>query len=422
MSFVANVKADFKALPQRLTSGVMPLFVFVTNMGLFVGTCYAMLEGDTNNNVPVVSLAIYLGFLGLFFLIIVHLILSQRLKVTLTIVFALLLLLQVGGPLYDAMTYGLSDDVVVERSVPTLWSVLNIIFIWGWKPKYSVSWQRRLSSSEKQQLYARVRSELESNNVDKGLWTQLWSKNKGNEEKTKAAYIKSRVSQLLDHVVDDETSITLTETTSWSIKDIVVFVGLVVLGLALITISVNSIVVVDLNDLTITGTTVSHLVDAYGRVDVPGVQIAFFASGLGFSALGVGIGLLLGVLLYSVMRGKRSKFSSRYFGCAAVFLLVLGISSSFSVLMAFQDAFMDLFPRESDPDLYEKLVHMNAIVDRNWQRFGTWPIVGMVIGGLSISWAVRKVNRLNWILLPVLAGPFPYCVGYLMVFGRQVAI
>jgi len=47
-----------------------------------------------------------------------------------------------------------------------------------------------------EQLYATVWAELESGHIQQGLWAKLWAANKGNEEKTKAAYLKERVKQL----------------------------------------------------------------------------------------------------------------------------------------------------------------------------------------------------------------------------------
>ena len=217
MRFFANVGADFKAFPQRLTSGVMPLFVFVTGFGPVV--YFTVLVGVLEESWDDLAVPAVIG--GLVCLLIVHLILAQRLKITLTIVFTLQILFVVSVDEFWT-GYSLPEDpltlsyIAEEFRDPSeffiaclmvLWGVLNIIFIWGWKPKYSVSRRRRASSSEKQQLYARVWSELESNNVDKGLWAQLWSKNRGNEEKTKAAYIKKRVRRLLDAGVEGETPI-----------------------------------------------------------------------------------------------------------------------------------------------------------------------------------------------------------------------
>ena len=46
------------------------------------------------------------------------------------------------------------------------------------------------------QLYAKVWVEIESNSIDKGLWSRLYVENEGDENRTKAAYIESRVNQL----------------------------------------------------------------------------------------------------------------------------------------------------------------------------------------------------------------------------------
>jgi len=54
----------------------------------------------------------------------------------------------------------------------------------------------RKSGKSDETLYAQVWCEIESKNVDEGLWARLWSENKGDEEKTKAAYLKERVKQL----------------------------------------------------------------------------------------------------------------------------------------------------------------------------------------------------------------------------------
>ena len=64
----------------------------------------------------------------------------------------------------------------------------------------------RKSGKSDDALYAQVWREIESKNVDEGLWARLWAENKGDEDKTKAAYLKERVSQLLDAEVDVRTS------------------------------------------------------------------------------------------------------------------------------------------------------------------------------------------------------------------------
>ena len=46
------------------------------------------------------------------------------------------------------------------------------------------------------QTYARVAEEMESGQIDKGLWTRLFAENDGDEPKTRAAYIRHRVQQL----------------------------------------------------------------------------------------------------------------------------------------------------------------------------------------------------------------------------------
>ena len=54
----------------------------------------------------------------------------------------------------------------------------------------------RKSGKSDDALYAQVWREVESKNVDEGLWARLWAENRGHEEKTKAAYLNERVKQL----------------------------------------------------------------------------------------------------------------------------------------------------------------------------------------------------------------------------------
>ena len=244
MGFFANVGADFKALPHRITSGAIPAFIVATNIGSAVLIAIAAAEGARVSDFP--GFLVMLGLFSVPSFVITFLILSQRLKITLTIMFTVLALLA-GGASYKGLvvdsghgstpsvprgysfggsSWGESDNPYMPRRsfngrsrskpktgaywslIGLFWLVLNISFIWAWEPKYSVSRRRRHSSSEKQQqLYAQVWSELESNNVDKGLWAQLWAENKGDEEKAKATYLKERVSQLLDAGVTGETPI-----------------------------------------------------------------------------------------------------------------------------------------------------------------------------------------------------------------------
>jgi hypothetical protein len=50
---------------------------------------------------------------------------------------------------------------------------------------------------DEDKIYSAIADELESGNIDKGLWTRLFAQHDGDENKTKAAYIKHRVSTLM---------------------------------------------------------------------------------------------------------------------------------------------------------------------------------------------------------------------------------
>jgi len=52
-----------------------------------------------------------------------------------------------------------------------------------------------LSGSENDESYAAAWKEVKNTSVDEGLWARLFSENKGNEAKTTAAYLKTRVQQ-----------------------------------------------------------------------------------------------------------------------------------------------------------------------------------------------------------------------------------
>jgi len=64
----------------------------------------------------------------------------------------------------------------------------------------------RKSGKSDDALYAQVWREIESKNVDEGLWARLWAENKGHEEKTKAAYLNERVKQLQESARPEETA------------------------------------------------------------------------------------------------------------------------------------------------------------------------------------------------------------------------
>ena len=197
MSFVANVKADFKALPQRFRSGAMPKFIVLMNLGWYLLLWVAIgMEGKLDDAWVVLVLII-----APLYLITTYLVLSQRLKIPLTVVLGLWVL-WLG---FMILSKGLPDDpeAILALSSAFLSPAINILFLWTWVPKYRVGrWKfgSPVSSSgvSEEQLYAAVWAELESGNIHQGLWAKLWAANKGNEEKTKAAYLKERVSQLLN--------------------------------------------------------------------------------------------------------------------------------------------------------------------------------------------------------------------------------
>ena len=48
---------------------------------------------------------------------------------------------------------------------------------------------------DEEKIYSTIAKEIESNKLKKGLWTKAFSESEGDENKTKALYIKSLVSQ-----------------------------------------------------------------------------------------------------------------------------------------------------------------------------------------------------------------------------------
>jgi hypothetical protein len=65
----------------------------------------------------------------------------------------------------------------------------------------------RKSGKSDDALYVQVWREIESKNVDEGLWARLWAANKGDEEKTKTAYLNERVKQLQEEAKAEETAL-----------------------------------------------------------------------------------------------------------------------------------------------------------------------------------------------------------------------
>lgn len=53
------------------------------------------------------------------------------------------------------------------------------------------------TAADEDHFYGIVANELETGNTDKGLWTRLYAEHDGDEKKTKIAYIKRRVDQML---------------------------------------------------------------------------------------------------------------------------------------------------------------------------------------------------------------------------------
>lgn len=51
-------------------------------------------------------------------------------------------------------------------------------------------------SAPDDETYARVAEEMESGQIDKGLWTRMFAENDGDDAKTRAAYIRHRVQQV----------------------------------------------------------------------------------------------------------------------------------------------------------------------------------------------------------------------------------
>ena len=47
-----------------------------------------------------------------------------------------------------------------------------------------------------EEIYELISEEIESNNTKKGIWTKAFSESEGDEQKTKALYIKYRFDQI----------------------------------------------------------------------------------------------------------------------------------------------------------------------------------------------------------------------------------
>ena len=52
--------------------------------------------------------------------------------------------------------------------------------------------------NDDEELYELISEEIESNNTKKGLWTKAFSESEGDEQKTRALYIKYRFDQMND--------------------------------------------------------------------------------------------------------------------------------------------------------------------------------------------------------------------------------
>ena len=62
---------------------------------------------------------------------------------------------------------------------------------------------RGRSNSSNDDLDEKAWAELEAYDIQQGLWARSWAEHKGHEERTKAAYLKERASQLRDAEVDE---------------------------------------------------------------------------------------------------------------------------------------------------------------------------------------------------------------------------
>ena len=223
MGFVANVKADFKALPQRLRSGVMPKII----VGLNFGLCSLPLVGVALDGL-LYDWQVWVSWLVLCipYLIVTYCVLSQRLKISLTVILGLFfcVLCAVSDQEYGWSSsgvpfineYDVPGHVLVSLGSWLLAPIANLIILWTWTPQYRVRrWSSSVVSSSgisEEELYATVWSELESGDIQQGLWAKLWSEYKGDEDKTKAGYLKARVRQLLDAQIDNETTVEPSET------------------------------------------------------------------------------------------------------------------------------------------------------------------------------------------------------------------
>lgn len=86
---------------------------------------------------------------------------------------------------------GYFDNLLIPGALLCLIAVLYMLFHWMGKSGVA-------KREKEEDLYEIALEEYESKNRDKGLYAVLFTKKGGNENKTKAAYIKERVKQFQD--------------------------------------------------------------------------------------------------------------------------------------------------------------------------------------------------------------------------------
>ena len=72
------------------------------------------------------------------------------------------------------------------------------------KTPFQSATERLLNAGAENSLYEKAASDIEANNIDKGLWTKAFAEADGNEIRQKALYIKMIVKQYKDEILAGE--------------------------------------------------------------------------------------------------------------------------------------------------------------------------------------------------------------------------
>jgi hypothetical protein len=182
-----TIQSDIRNLPRRFR-GVIPKLIVLINGCCCFSMWLAVVQHDRID----AEYIFLLSGLSLPYVIVSYLLLSQRLKKTLTAL-CLINLCWITWVISVEFAETVQTFLLAIAWIPPL--IINPIFLWRWKP----GWRPQITEeADIQMYYEQAWTELNADNIQQGLWAQLYSGNKGDVEKTKAAYLKARVQQLRD--------------------------------------------------------------------------------------------------------------------------------------------------------------------------------------------------------------------------------